>query len=140
MNRKAFDVKHIEWKAVLAVGGLYLLLAVTGHGCPIRWITGVPCPGCGLSRAYLALLGCDIGQAFAFHPLFWAVPLIIGSAFWWERKGSRWAGNLTIILGAVFLLVYAGRLILGDPYMEIRADQGLIVRLVIMLKEILANK
>ena len=46
--------------AVLAVGAL----TVSGIGCVFRFATGVPCPGCGMTRAYLA-----------FHPLFWMVPI-----------------------------------------------------------------
>ena len=51
--------------AVLAVGAL----TVSGIGCVFRFVTGVPCP------AYLAFLGGDVACAFAFHPLFWMVPI-----------------------------------------------------------------
>lgn len=49
------------------------LLTVSGVGCPFRFFTGVCCPGCGMTRAYLALLSGDVPAAFAYHPLFWAV-------------------------------------------------------------------
>jgi hypothetical protein len=35
--------------------------------CPLRALTGFPCPGCGLTRAFLALGHGDIGAAVAFH-------------------------------------------------------------------------
>ena len=80
MKRRRSMIRHSikqnaqDLKAWIAVGLFYLLLAALGHGCPIRWLTGIPCPGCGLSRAYLALLSGNLQGDFVFHPLFWAVP------------------------------------------------------------------
>lgn len=44
--------------------------------CPIRELTGIPCPGCGMGRAWLAVLRFDFSGAFRYHPLFWAVPVV----------------------------------------------------------------
>ena len=125
MIRHSIKQSAQDLKAWIAVGLFYLLLAALGHGCPIRWLTGIPCPGCGLSRAYLALLSGNLKGAFAFHPLFWAVPLLVFAALWRGRKGEKTARLLLICLGAAFLLVYIWRLASGDPYMEISVDQSL---------------
>ncbi len=45
--------------------------------CIPRAITGVICPGCGVSRAWLSLLGGDLGAALSYHPMFWCVPLLV---------------------------------------------------------------
>src|SRR5262245_40019177 len=40
------------------------------HGpvmCPLRGIFGIPCPGCGMTRAFCALVEGDIASALAFH-------------------------------------------------------------------------
>ncbi len=37
--------------------------------CPIRRLVGLPCPGCGMSRALLALGGGDWARAIELHPL-----------------------------------------------------------------------
>lgn len=57
-----------------------LLFWRAGIGCPIRYATGVPCPGCGMTRAWLSVLHGDLAAAFAYHPLFWAVPLAVALA------------------------------------------------------------
>ena len=40
--------------------------------CPVRLLAGVPCPGCGMTRAFLALLGGDVAAAWAYNPFFMA--------------------------------------------------------------------
>ncbi len=37
--------------------------------CPTALFLGIPCPGCGLTRATFALLRGDVGAALRFHPL-----------------------------------------------------------------------
>lgn len=54
--------------------GLWTLLDA---GCLIRRATGVICPGCGMSRAWLAALRGNIPLAFQLHPMFWEVPVVI---------------------------------------------------------------
>lgn len=37
--------------------------------CPFALVTGLPCPGCGITRACLALVAGDLPRALALHPL-----------------------------------------------------------------------
>ncbi len=37
--------------------------------CPFRMTTGLPCPGCGLTRSVVALAHGDLGGSLYFHPL-----------------------------------------------------------------------
>lgn len=56
------------------VVGFFILLLVVFYavfvGCPVYRLTGVPCPGCGMSRAFIAAAKLDFRAAFAYHPLF----------------------------------------------------------------------
>lgn len=93
MNRREKDFLTV----VMVILGLAWL--VLRPGCPLRNLTGIPCPGCGMSRAWLALLRLDVGSALAYHPMFWAVPVF----FWLFRRDFRpfrrsWA-NLALVLG-----------------------------------------
>jgi hypothetical protein len=55
---------------VLALCGVALLAVVfEAPLCPTASLFGVPCPGCGLTRATLALLHGDLRGALRFHPL-----------------------------------------------------------------------
>lgn len=56
--------------------GVLLVWVALRLPCPVRWLSGVPCPACGMSRACLAALRLDFSTAMAFHPMFWSVPLL----------------------------------------------------------------
>lgn len=96
--------------------------------CPMRVTTGVPCPGCGLTRAMLALLSGDLAEALHWHPLvFLLTPILvftigramlIGAGFLrpdaWKVPMPQWGLALfaTVLLG-VWLARFAG--FLGGP-------------------------
>jgi hypothetical protein len=60
-----------------------VLLAAGLWPCPFAALTGLPCPGCGLTRAALAMLRGDLGAALSLHPLSpLVVPLALGASAW----------------------------------------------------------
>ena len=68
--------------AMLALAcAVLLVIAWQGSGCPIRNHTGVPCPGCGMSRAWFTFFRLDLIAAFRLHPMFWSVPVLMGYCF-----------------------------------------------------------
>ena len=46
-------------------------------GCPFRFLFGIPCPGCGMTRAYGSLLTGHWRDAFHWHPLFIPLPAML---------------------------------------------------------------
>lgn len=65
---------------LVALIGLAVLLEVPL--CPSATLLGVPCPGCGLTRATLALLHGDVASALRLHPLAPVIaPLFFGALF-----------------------------------------------------------
>ncbi|WP_370289303.1 DUF2752 domain-containing protein [Nocardioides sp.] len=51
--------------------------------CPFRRLTGLPCPGCGLTRSWVHLMHGDLPAAFAVHwfgPLFAAFVVVLAVA------------------------------------------------------------
>lgn len=57
---------------ILAAVAVFYLLGRQGIGigCPVYQLTGLRCPGCGNSRAVLALLRLDFSGAFRYNLLF----------------------------------------------------------------------
>jgi hypothetical protein len=47
-------------------------------GCLFRTVTGIACPGCGMTHALLALSQLRLAESFAAHPA--AIPLVLAAA------------------------------------------------------------
>lgn len=81
-------------------------------------MTGVPCPGCGLSRALAALLRLDFRTALRFHPMVFVLPPVVLYALFGKKPlfGSK---NLErMLLWSVIVLdiaIWLIRLALHDP-------------------------
>ena len=82
-----------------------LLLELTGIGCPIRFVFGIECPGCGMTRALVSVLRLDFASAFAFHPVWFVPPVaaILVLAFGIAKKER--AQTVTLAVSALVLLV-----------------------------------
>ena len=83
---------------MLALAGASALLAFSQLPfCPMAGVLGVPCPGCGLTRATLAALRGDLRGAFRLHPLvFILTPLFVwsvGAAALGYVRGPRALGK-----------------------------------------------
>jgi hypothetical protein len=91
--------------------------------CPVAILTRHPCPGCGLTRATLALLHGHVHEAAHLHPLVFVVTPVIAVAFTYNalcyvRRGEwfaseRFRGRLVtgawITLGAAMMLLWIAR-------------------------------
>ena len=68
----------LPFKLSFTVGyGLLALLANRlGIRCLFLQFFGIPCPGCGMTRALLCLLRLDLRGAAAYHPMVFALPLM----------------------------------------------------------------
>lgn len=96
----------------LALGGALIVLWYAFFGCPIRYFTGVSCPGCGVTRAWMCAVQLHFTCAFYYHPLFFLAPPLVAVLF--LNKGplgnKRVKNTLLILFGAAFLAVYLLRL------------------------------
>lgn len=90
---------------------VYAFFYYVGIGCPIRFLTGVSCAGCGMTRAYIQAAHLDFRSAMHFHPLFWIPPVyILYCAFIKRHLKTRHDNMVSFLLISLFLLVYICRL------------------------------
>ena len=77
--------------------------------CPMYGLTGMPSPGCGMTRAFMSLP--DVKLALFYHPLFFVVPFIPLAALLSERARNI----LSVILIVLFLGTWVVRIYLFFP-------------------------
>lgn len=100
--------------AILSIIGIYVIFYLLNITCPIKYVTGISCAGCGMTRAWISLLKGDINSAFYYHPLF-AMPLIWAIIFLFRKKLSKKIfRTLLWITITVFLVVYIYRMLYSD--------------------------
>lgn len=111
MKQIKFNRKQLwkKCKILLLICGIYYLLTWF-TGCPIHFFLGVSCPGCGMTRAWLALLHLDISGAFAAHPLFWLAPLVVLAILFDDQIDFSRHRPLILLIATAFFLVYLARL------------------------------
>lgn len=105
------------WKrdlgAVAVIAGFYIVLFALGITCPIKFVTGVSCPGCGMTRAWLCLLAGKPALALHYHPLVWLPPVAL-AVYLFRARLPRWAVKCSLAAaGALFCGVYLFRLLWG---------------------------
>jgi hypothetical protein len=82
-----------------------LVVHVTGVAiCPFHAITGIPCPGCGMTRAMLSLGQLQFGKAMHFNPfcIFLLIVMVsivcFGKIPSWLRHPALTRGLLIAVL------------------------------------------
>lgn len=71
LDTRLLDTRRLRWAggAMLAAGAL--LPAVPGDPglpCPLRTLTGIPCPLCGMTTSVIATMRLRLGDALAANP------------------------------------------------------------------------
>ena len=99
--------------AVTAVVVLYTAMESIGITCPIKFITGISCAGCGMSRAWMAFLHLDIAKAFAYHPLFWLVPIAVIVLLCKSKINIKFYKIFMFTMAGAFVIVYLYRMFIG---------------------------
>ncbi|URZ17536.1 DUF2752 domain-containing protein [Clostridium felsineum] len=125
------NIKVIEYiKFGLAMVVLYAFFSLVGIGCPIKFLTGISCPGCGMTRAWIRLLHLDIKGAFYYHPLFF-VPAIYIFIFLFKEKIPNKIYKILIGIAVVlFITVYIFRVLNPDgTVISINIKNGFIYKI-----------
>lgn len=105
---------------IIAIIFFYLIIKLLGleTNCYFKAFFGIPCPGCGLTRAYLALLKGNILGAFYWHPLF-LVPLIAIMYIFNSRIRRNIAGTkFWTVIAVIFIATWMIRMVLLFPNKE----------------------
>lgn len=112
------------------LGFVLLFMEISGIGCPIKWITGINCAGCGMTRAVFFAVQLRFSEAFHYHPLFWLLPFLAAFFIFRDRLSKRIQKSVIWIAVICFAAVYVFRLL--DPentVVTVELESSLPVRL-----------
>lgn len=90
-------------------GIAYFLLNRFGITCVFQRFCGIPCPGCGMTRAAKSILSLDFVGAWGYNPLIFAMPYVFLYVFSdWKGKAHKYIllgiGILALINWGVHIL------------------------------------
>ncbi|MDR3278233.1 MAG: DUF2752 domain-containing protein [Oscillospiraceae bacterium] len=117
--KKTLRAARSAWWVFLIIAA-YTVFAryFLGSGCLIASSTGLPCPGCGETRALIALLHGDLAGSIRFHPLLIPSMAVLAVYFvsWLTReKTPRYARAMLLGLTLALIVTYAARMVLMFP-------------------------
>jgi hypothetical protein len=118
---------------VIALWGLMISAAIylfsfepgkTGFfpSCPFRFLTGLQCPGCGITRALHNLLHGHLTTAFTLNPLFViALPFLIFAllrytSFAFQKKAPRGNALPANVIYFIFVVVLSFWIFRNTPF------------------------
>ena len=86
----------------------YLIVRLTGITIPCLLfdITGLYCPGCGITRAAMALSRLEFYQSFRYNSMLFIVPPILLIEWYLKNKGRTKASSYILIILTVIVLCY----------------------------------
>ena len=129
-NKQKKDRKELIC-AVTAVVILYTAMESIGITCPIKFITGISCAGCGMSRAWLAFLRLDMAKAFEYHPLFWLPPIAVIVLLCKSKINIKIYKMFIFTIILMFAIVYICRLIWsGDDIVVFEPQNNILFRII----------
>jgi hypothetical protein len=120
--------QHLHWLAVVPAAGLALMTMASPSDdgltiCPVALLTGVACPGCGMSRAIAWMMRGDLERSLAYHPLAPLVVIIVViGVVWaigrrlrgWDRPPAAVLNGGLVVLAALLMAVWIARLVSGN--------------------------
>lgn len=112
------DIKEYGFAGIVFL--IYYLLVHLFHTafCPMLSLTGIPCAGCGLTRAFLFMLTGQLKRAAYIQPMAFVVVLfLLYCGYFRYIKGTKIKGFRVLLtaLIIVMLIFYGVRMYLYFP-------------------------
>lgn len=118
---------------IIFIGFILVYVLVSSYfnlGCPIRLFTGLSCPGCGISRAWISVLHGSFREAFHYHPLFLTAPFIAGAILFEDKLPKKARNIFWYVIGALFVICYIIRIAAGCDVLTFDFSAGIVGKVI----------
>lgn len=99
------------WGSFFAIGlvayiKIWLPLTNLGIPCPFHTLTGLYCPGCGITRAATELLQLNVQTSFHYNRLIYVLIPLYG--FYWlsQRYNKKIAANVIMVFMTILTIAF----------------------------------
>lgn len=79
MEKLKKDIYNLRFAIPIIILCIILMQSILGTVCPLKGITGIPCPACGLTHASIYLLTGRFEQSFNSNPtaILWIITICL---------------------------------------------------------------
>ncbi len=135
MNQiKKYKTYVIVFFIVFLIGVLSLFKI---YICPFYYITGIPCPLCGMTRALFSVLILNFKSSFYYHALWPLVviflPTYVLLKMFNVKINKKLENTVSIIIAILFLSYFLFRHITHSEIVEINFYNSLIYKIYLIL-------
>ena len=139
MNKlKIFIKKYKTGVIVFFVSLIIMFLSYFGfYKCPFKYIFGISCPFCGMTRAFYSLFSLKIHKSFYYHALW---PLFLISLLTYfilkikkVKINKKLENGIMILIALTFLTYYIIRNITGSPVVKVEFGKSLIYKIYLFI-------
>ncbi|MBY0757022.1 DUF2752 domain-containing protein [Clostridium sardiniense] len=109
-------------KSFFTIFSISIFILLFNTKCIFKSIIGVPCPGCGLTRAWISFINGNISEAFYWHPLFLMIPALAILILLYFKgsfiKYRRYILIAIVTIVGLYIIIYIVRMVILFPSVE----------------------
>jgi hypothetical protein len=92
-----------NYVSILPVGKINNILEFAV--CPFRFVTGIPCPGCGMTHSFLSIIQGNIQDAACFNPFSFFLIFLLGISLFPDAYIKKQPPGAVKLLKSFFIIV-----------------------------------
>lgn len=99
-----------------------VLIFLFGWHCPFKWLTGIPCPGCGMTRALESLIHLDWKESLYWNAMLVPSLVMIPAALIVRPKSRKWCQGILMAWCVLMILYWIYRILFvfgSDPAFQV---------------------
>ncbi|MCH5256861.1 MAG: DUF2752 domain-containing protein [Lachnospiraceae bacterium] len=112
------DIREYWMAAVVLLVYTIAVNLIFHNFCPMVIVSGLPCPGCGLTRSIVCLISGRLSQSLYINPMGIPIACILIYFFWNRYITGRKAKGMTVLITCVvfmLLVLYICRMYMFFP-------------------------
>lgn len=107
------DIWTYKWLGLLLITYYLLVEFLFSAFCPLVIVTGFPCPGCGITRAFLFVITGQFQRAWNINPFIYGWLLLacyVGVQRYWLNRQAKGLTGLAAVLAVAMIAFYIYRM------------------------------